>query len=424
MRTVATGFALVVLALLLSVPTAHAEQSRAAQLQSQADALASRIEQTTSDYQSAVAEVERLEGEIAQNELRLAQIQSELPAQRSRAATSIRSLYKFQQSSNSLLDLILSSESFNDFITTVHYLDVMHERNVHEIDSLVQMQDESLRTQALLHTDRDAAVQKQHDAETALQEARDARSELQARANQIAAEEAQAREEAIAAAREAQEKASATASEPSPEEQKTPQQDQAQAQKQQEPSQTQQQTEQPPASTPEQTQAPTPEQPQTPAPEPSQPEQGVATFTTSSGNTAVVQVPETPSVSTEPLVTNTTSQETGDWASRIDAYLEGTALEGYGQVFADAAATYGVDPRLSPAIATIESGTGEYCFLDHNAWGWGSESWDSWEEAINEQVSGLASGYDGTLTLEGAERYCPPNYQEWYSSVASEMDSI
>jgi hypothetical protein len=119
-----------------------------------------------------------------------------------------------------------------------------------------------------------------------------------------------------------------------------------------------------------------------------------------------------------------TTDETGDWASRINAYLEGSPLEGYGETFAQAAAEYGVDPRLSPSIATIESGRGSICFKDHNAWGWGSSSWDSWEDAIYEHVEGLATGYDGTLTLEGAERYCPPNYQEWYSSVATEMDGI
>ena len=62
--------------------------------------------------------------------------------------------------------------------------------------------------------------------------------------------------------------------------------------------------------------------------------------------------------------------------------------------------------------------------MDHNAWGWGSESWDSWEDAIYDQVQGLAEVYDGTLTYEGAEMYCPPNADEWYSSVASEMDTI
>jgi hypothetical protein len=32
--------------------------------------------------------------------------------------------------------------------------------------------------------------------------------------------------------------------------------------------------------------------------------------------------------------------------------------------------------------------------------------------------------YGGILTLEGAQMYCPPSYQEWYSSVLAEMSSI
>ena len=121
---------------------------------------------------------------------------------------------------------------------------------------------------------------------------------------------------------------------------------------------------------------------------------------------------------------NVTSAEIDEWAARIDAYLEGSPLAGHGATFAKAAALYGVDPRLSPAISCIESSKGSICFLPHNAWGWGSSSWSDWDSAIVSHVQGLASGYDGTLTLEGAMRYCPPSYQEWYSSVAAEMNSI
>ena len=44
-----------------------------------------------------------------------------------------------------------------------------------------------------------------------------------------------------------------------------------------------------------------------------------------------------------------------EWAGRIDAYLAGSPLAGYGRSFAEAAWTYGVDPRWSPAISCIES---------------------------------------------------------------------
>jgi hypothetical protein len=112
------------------------------------------------------------------------------------------------------------------------------------------------------------------------------------------------------------------------------------------------------------------------------------------------------------------------WGARIDAYLAGSPLAGYGSTFAAAAWDYGVDPRWSPAIACIESSKGAYCFLPYNAWGWGSVSWSSWDEAIYGHVAGLARGYGYTISYEAAQRYCPPTADDWYWSVLSQMNSI
>ena len=112
------------------------------------------------------------------------------------------------------------------------------------------------------------------------------------------------------------------------------------------------------------------------------------------------------------------------WTARINNYLAGSPLSGYGETFARAAWTYGVDPRWSPAISYVESTKGAYCFASHNAWGWGSVSWDSWEEAINAHVAGLARGYGYTLTYAAAQKYCPPNADHWYNSCLAQMNSI
>ncbi len=112
------------------------------------------------------------------------------------------------------------------------------------------------------------------------------------------------------------------------------------------------------------------------------------------------------------------------WSGRIDAYLAGSPLAGQGATFAAAAWDYGVDPRFSPAISCVESSKGLYCFRSHNAWGWGSVDWDSWEEAIASHVRGLARGYGYTVTVEGARKYCPPNWEFWYSRVCAEMAKI
>lgn len=328
------------------------------QLQSDVDDLVAKIEETTASYQQAEEAVQAIEEQIAQNESRAAELVEQMPAQRARTAASVREMYIFQQDSSNLLAIILSTESFDDFLATLRYIDFVVEHNTTEINNLANMTDELAQTNSDLQIQRDAALQKQEEAQTALDEARNARAELQARAIAAALSEQGDREAAIAVAQQALAMSDS------------------------------------------------------------------ATFITSSGNTATVQVPSSSSVSTDALLSNITSSENSDWAARINEYLKGSPLEGYGETFAAAAAKYGVDPRLSPAIATIESGKGTYCFRDHNAWGWGNENYSDWETAIDEQVRGLATGYDGTLTLEGAEKYCPPNYQEWYSSVANEMDGI
>ena len=113
-----------------------------------------------------------------------------------------------------------------------------------------------------------------------------------------------------------------------------------------------------------------------------------------------------------------------EWTARIDAYLAGSPLAGYGASFAEAAWDTGVDPRWSPAISNTESGKGSACFLPHNAWGWGASSWSDWDTAIRSHVAGLASGYGYSLTLEAAEAYCPPHAVDWYNKTLAQMASI
>ncbi|WP_165248741.1 CMP-2-keto-3-deoxyoctulosonic acid synthetase [Adlercreutzia sp. ZJ141] len=110
-----------------------------------------------------------------------------------------------------------------------------------------------------------------------------------------------------------------------------------------------------------------------------------------------------------------------EWSARIDAYLAGTNLAGYGSVFAEAAWDNGIDPRFSPAISNTESGNGLVCFKPYNAWGWGSSSWSSWEEAIRAHVAGLAKGYGYSITYAGAQKYCPPNYDHWFYNTLGQM---
>lgn len=117
-----------------------------------------------------------------------------------------------------------------------------------------------------------------------------------------------------------------------------------------------------------------------------------------------------------------------EWTQRIDAYLMGSALEGYGKNFAEAAWNYGVDPRWSPAISTTESGKGAKCAGAYNAWGWRrtSDTWQSfssWDEAIEKHVAYLARVYGYTISDANAAKYCPPG-DSWYATTVGEMQKI
>ena len=112
------------------------------------------------------------------------------------------------------------------------------------------------------------------------------------------------------------------------------------------------------------------------------------------------------------------------WAERIDAFDAGTPLEGYGRTFAEAAYEYGVDPRWSPAIARVESGSGAGCVYECNAWGWGQQSWPDWDTAIYAHVAGLAQGYGSTISYEAAASYNEENPDGWYEEVSASMAAI
>ena len=109
------------------------------------------------------------------------------------------------------------------------------------------------------------------------------------------------------------------------------------------------------------------------------------------------------------------------WGPRIDSYLAGSPLGGYGDNFAAAAFDYNVDPRWSPAISTIESSKGRLCFLPHNAWGWGKSAWSDWPTAIDAHVAGLSRGYGYSISRGAASKYCPPHGAEWFTKVCGQM---
>ncbi len=337
------------------------------------DELQAKVEQSGATYDEACSALDALNGQIQENQDAIDKVQAELPGQREKAAAAISADYKMQQNTPGIVELILSSTDFNEFLSTIRYLNAVQGQNADATTRLVELEGELTRNQQELEQKQAEAERQKDAAETALAEAQAAREEAQKRAEEQARAEAAAAAAAVAAEKAAAEKAAA---------EKTA------------------------AATATETTA-ADASPQAPVNQP-------ASSTT------------VPSAST-PSSVNWSTDKTAfvnQWAPRIDAYLAGSPMAGTGRTFAEAAWDYGVDPRWSPAISYVESSKGAVCFKPYNAWGWGSASWGSWDEAIRAHVAGLARGYGSTLTYEAAKKYCPPNADHWYSTCLSQMELI
>ena len=311
------------------------------------DALQREVERSAQAYDEAVANMEAVEQALADNEARIAELKKLIPEQQRKSEQAAVALYKSQQDSAGLLDLLLGSASVEDLFFRVDAMNRVMESHEKELARLNDLQEELDATTAQLEADRTEAEERVVAADRALTAAQAARLEAQRRAE----EEAQRQAEAAAAAAAAQ---SSGGSE-------------------------------------------------------------------NEGSSAVSAVDV---VSDGADWTSDQATFIDEWAWRIDAYLAGSPLAGQGRTFAEAAWNYGVDPRWSPAISCVESSKGAACFLPHNAWGWGSCSWGSWEEAINDHVRGLARGYGYTISMEAAQKYCPPNSQHWYDATLAQMNMI
>lgn len=385
-------FALCVAAAIMCAPTAHADEA----LDAEIDQLQAQIESSAQDYDQAMAKAAELNDQIAENQKRIDTINEQLPVQKDRSADSARTLYVLQQEGFGLLEMILSSESLSDFLQTVDYIDLLTQHNTLQITKLSNMHDELQETQEKLEQDVQDAEQAADRASRAMEQAKASRQAAQERALAEAAEQL-ARQQEVAAQVEAEQRAAAEAA--AAEAAKTAEAEQDQ----------QEETE----STSEQ---------EAPA------EQPIGTDAQNTESTVANAEPEPEAQGT--VAAEDVSWDSdrdafiSQWAGRIDAYLGGSPLAGQGTTFAAAAWDYGVDPRWSPAISCVESTKGAYCFLPHNAWGWGSSSWGSWEEAINAHVGGLARGYGSTLTYASAVKYCPPNANHWYNTCLAEMNKI
>ena len=345
--------------------------------QSTAYELQQQIEEKQAAYAAALDELDATNKSIEDNEKRIAELEREIPKQEARSNAAAREMYKFQHESLNIIDVLLASTSFADFISQLEYVNRITQAQVDEIMRLNELKAEVDQTQAGLKTLQTELEMRAEDARVALKAAEEAQAEVQQRIE----EESRMIAEIAAMAEELA---------------KQPRDNDAGA-----------------SSAEEMGGKPDSD---------SGSESGDASDSgdsSDSGNSGG----SAPSPS-KPDMSGDEAEFVNEWAPRIDAYLAGSPLAGQGTTFARAAYQYGVDPRWSPAISFTESGKGMYCFLPYNAWGWGSSSWDSWEDAIYDHVAGLASGYGGQISVENAQKYCPPNWQMWYDRTLEQMQQI
>lgn len=346
------------------------------------------IESAQAAYTEARDKADDAASRVAEHEEKIADIEENLlPEQQERTGKATRELYKLQQSSVSLVDVLLNAGSLRDFITHFEYIAHITDKHRGEIERLVSMKDELKSSRTELREAQEEADAKASEAEAALDAAKEAQAEAQRRVEEEALMQAQIAANAAAMAEEQRNNDAPSA--------QTPSSSNGDANSGGNSG----------SNSGEGSGSGSGGQ---------NPDQGGSggSGDSGSGNSGSIQPP--------PPENDTLA----GWAARIDAYLAGSPMAGQGTTFASAALSYGVDPRFSPAIACAESGKGSFCFLPHNAWGWGSCSWDSWEEAINDHVRGLASIYGFSPTIEGAQMYCPPNWQHWYNMVCSQMALI
>lgn len=371
--------------------------------------LQQQVESATTTYKEAVERLAQVQEKIDDNQERISRIEKKLPRQRKHAAESLKALYLMHASSNGLLELLFTSDSFIEFINTIKYLDRVQTQNVTKLQELSDLKDELNDTKGKLIS---LKAEARHEVEVAQRAQEDA----------IAARDA-AREQAIAKA-EAEEKEAQAAlkvAAKKAKKDKTFTNTSGQETKIETPSDTitvvdENSKKAEDADSTGKTKEPAKE-PESKKDEPQYDDDAIA---------VVSELDETAPISDRDVITVVSERDAfvDEWAPRIDAYLAGSPLESYGATFAEAAWDYGVDPRWSPAISCIESSKGTICFRPHNAWGWGNSSWDDWDTAIRDHVAGLASGYGYTISVEAAKKYCPPHWEAWYSSVLAEMNSI
>jgi len=335
------------------------------------------IEKLTIAHDAAVKGLREAENRVAEIQVQINELEAILPGQQARSDAAIRQRYIMQTNPLAIAEPLLSSQTLEDFIRQIDYLQIISRENLREFNKTRDMKSELDSAKEEQGRLREEAAAAAADALESLEEEQDERAEKQ---------------------EEGQEKAIRQAATESGE-------------------------------------SPT-----------SNDDENDSSDEDSDDESSSEKDSDGDSGRDETEVTRETSDLIdgadwhahrddfiAEWAGRLDDYLEGTPLEGHGADFAASAWKYCIDPRWSAAISNTESSKGQVCIRPHNAWGWGAadsdpynlaSEWGSWEEAIDAHAAGLAKGYGYTISMRGAQSYCPPSWQSWYNKTLAEMAKI
>ena len=87
----------------------------------QADEFQQEVERTASAYEEAVAKVDAANRALEENRARATELEKEIPAQQVRSDAAARELYKVEQQSSGIIELLLNSADFHNFIANLEY---------------------------------------------------------------------------------------------------------------------------------------------------------------------------------------------------------------------------------------------------------------------------------------------------------------
>jgi len=114
--------------------------------------------------------------------------------------------------------------------------------------------------------------------------------------------------------------------------------------------------------------------------------------------------------------------------AKIEYYLRGSPLRGYGPLMVSEGERTGVNPYLCAAVAEAESSLAHNCFHPCNAWGMGQESYGSWEQGIIRWFNNADKNWPDAQNGYDLERpdlpYCATHQAEYAAHVTGVVDAI